>query len=248
MRHLSKAQMVLHLQKKGLTPAEQSAFTQHLLHCPTCQYDLLQLRTQLKMLKTEPLSNCSRPEDEIIAYLENELNHHQRTAIEEHLAECRDCRELCEWLTLPSNWETEPPSLKISVAVRIRLENTVLSHLKQRIRQRPTRKSLTSVLPEIEKKIFKVALTFRPLLPATIFRAQPINLEHVIEHPGGDLLLSTNLKNMPLVLSSIFEEATFSGKTNNQGEVKFSDLHKDDYTVWVRDYELVAVNLKKMPE
>lgn len=246
MKHHTHTELILYLNKKGLAADQRQNIDSHLKKCVTCRTQVNEIQERLNMITQDNRNTCQHLQQYLSAYIEGELDSAMTLKLEDHLAECARCQSLHQSLTNLPAWENIPPAeIKISVATQKRIETTILKALaNDRVKLRPE-----EIKPSLRRKvkhlITEVILTLRPYQPAAVFRGEKLDLSHVIEHPGGDLQLETGLKNITVELTSIFEDFTLRGLTDDQGEVIFKDLAKGDYIANVAGYQLTKIKVKK---
>ncbi|MCI0496043.1 hypothetical protein L0Z72_13645, partial [candidate division KSB1 bacterium] len=129
-----------------------------------------------------------------------------------------------------------------------KIESAVFQAIKKDFLKGTVKKSSKKIVAAFEDMVTELILSFRPIQPAGVFRGNGGDELNVIEHPGGVLHLETGLKNVTIELTSIFEEFTLKGQTDENGKIAFENLARGEYIASVSGYRLTDVKVKKKPE
>ncbi|MCU0645180.1 MAG: zf-HC2 domain-containing protein [bacterium] len=249
MRHLSQAELVLYQGKIGLSSAQKKMVADHLLICDQCRIKLSELQNDTKRMSKDNLKACQQFQNSLASYIDGELDARNATTIKEHLNECDRCQHLYQLAVDLPDWEDlATAAVEIPVSVQEKIEGAVFHAIKKDTLKAPTKRASEKIASAIEDMVTELILSFRPIIPATVFRGESLDELKVIEHPGGDLHLETGLKNVTLALTSIFEEFSVQGQTDEHGEIVFKNLARGEYVASVSGYRLAGVKIKKQPE
>ena len=126
-----------------------------------------------------------------------------------------------------------------------RIESTVFEVLHKKKTTQTVSETKEKIPQHIEKLIHEITLILLPLRPEVAFRGDDAKDLKVIEHPGGDLQITTDIENVEIQLTSIFEEFTIKAKTNKDGVAIFKNLKKGDYVSKVNGYQLDEIKVNK---
>lgn len=194
-------------------------------------------------------NDCCHFENRLPAYLDGKLNAHQATTVKEHLNECDRCQQLYQLLMDLPDWEdVTTAEAEIPVSTQEKIENAVLHAIKKDVLKQKVQLVPEKIVTAVEDLVHKLILSFRPISPAIVFRGNGSDDLKVIEHPGGDLHLTTGLKNVPLELTSIFEEFILKGQTDENGEIVFTNLARGEYLASMSGHRLTDIKVKRKAE
>ncbi|MGP8330235.1 MAG: anti-sigma factor family protein [Methanosarcinaceae archaeon] len=249
MKHLSRAEFTLYLGSLGLSGSQRQQIARHLSECAKCSRELSRIQLELKNMNSKNTTECQLISQQLIPYIEVELEPQKMTEIEQHLNQCDRCRILYnKIMELPSWEQVAATAVEIPAYVQKYIENAVILELKKTQKQPHRQVIQEKVVRDVNKIMNRVTLFFRPIQPAAVFRKGKSTELKVIEHPGGDLLLHTGLSAVLIELSSIFDDFTVNGKTDDTGEIVFIDLKKGDYVVNAAGYKLAQIKIKGRAE
>jgi len=249
MNHLSLAELVLYQRGIGLSFSQKKKVADHLQTCHQCRLKLNEIQNDAKKMSENNLKECQQLQNILPAYLDGELDHLKALAIKEHLDECRRCQQLYQLATdLPAWEDVATAEVEIPMRIKEKIESAVFQTIKKDFLKATVKKSSEKIMAAIEDTVIELILSFRPIQPAAVFRGNGTDELKVIEHPGGDLHLVTGLKNATVELTSIFEDFTLRGLTDEQSEVVFKNLAKGDYIASVEGYRLTEIKVKRKPE
>lgn len=249
MNHLSQAELILYQRGIGLSFTQKKKVTDHLQACHQCRMKLNELQNKTKKMYEDNFKECQQFQCSLTSYLEGELDDQQAMTMKEHLDECDRCQYLYRLATDLPDWEdVAAADVEIPLTTQKKIEAYVFHAIKKASLKPPARKVSEKIATTIEGMITELILSFRPIRPAMVFRGEELDELKVIEHPGGDLHLETGLKNVSLELTSIFEEFSLRGQTDENGEIVFENLAKGEYFASVSGYRLTEIKVKEKPE
>ncbi|MBN1154359.1 zf-HC2 domain-containing protein [candidate division KSB1 bacterium] len=236
MNHLTLSELILYVNKRGISDAERLSFEEHFLQCPQCS--LLHekiLRESNKMLESNK-TECHFFLKNIDEYLDHNLNAEKKSKMDQHLEGCERCKSLYQWITeIPSRDAIEAENIYIPLQSRKNIESTVINAFQ---RKEKFKSKISTYIHEIE-------LMLQPIRPEFAIRGNSDEELKVIEHAGGTLRIHTGLKNTDVELTNIFEEFTLKAKTNEHGIVIFNDVREGDYVISVKEYQIIELKEKK---
>jgi hypothetical protein len=249
VRHLSQAELILYQEKIGLSSTQKKMVTDHLLICDQCHIKLSELQNDTKRMSKDNFKACQQFQNSLASYIDGELDAQNAMTIKEHLNECDRCQHLYQLAVDLPDWEDiAVAEVEIPGSTQEKIESAVFQAIKKDFLKGKVKKSSKKIVAAIEDMITELILSFRPIQPAAVFRGNGGDELNVIEHPGGDLHLETGLKNVTVELTSIFEEFTLKGQTDENGEIVFENLAKGEYFASVSGYRLTEIKVKEKPE
>ena len=244
MEHLTQAQFVLYMGKYGLSAEDRQQVTAHLQACEIFRSEFTLFQQKLNNIVRSKLNECRNCVQYLLDYINDSAAFSKNLDIAGHLQVCEKCQTLYKSLIGLATWETvAESSIEIPAHTRANIENSVLLALKTEQVKQQVKETQEKIKTGIEKLFHKVTIIFYPCQPATVFRGESLDEKSVIEHPGGDLILDTGLKNVTLELTSIFEDFTLHHKTDENGKVIFNNLTKGDYTASVEGHRFEKIKI-----
>ena len=245
MKHLSPEEMTLYTKNLGLSVDMKFKLEQHLQTCASCQKNVEKFRQEISAISEENRQLCRSVYENILAFFEGNLDSENKLLVETHLKECNRCQMIYDKLADSVSWDSATQSkIEIPASSRKNIESRVLKKLASTHLKKAFKNAKEKVSDKIDELINEVILIFHPVQPGAVFRGIEDSELKVIEHPGGDLKIDTGINNVPLQLTSIFEEISVNGKTDKDGVVIFKNLKKGDYVVKINGYHLDDINQK----
>lgn len=247
MKHLSIAEVFLLIKAGGLDEQEKNRMVSHLKYCTDCQK--MRDEMELNLQKTTQINSeiCRKHISLLPDYLDDKLDVSQKIVLETHLGDCEHCQRILNWLENWPEWDTGSiQTVDIPNKVRSRIENKVFDALMQEKTESNVSVSHENVTQKVRAALQVLKLTFRPVVPDFAFRETHLKISKVIEHSGGDLVLRTGLPEVTIELTSVFEDFQINTKTNDKGEVSFSDLSRGEYMVQVPGFELERITIESL--
>ena len=249
MNHLSLAELVLFQSGIGLSVSQEKRVADHLQMCHHCRMKLSEIQNDAPKISENNLQECQQFQNSLPAYLDGELDKQKALVIKEHLDECDRCHQLYQLATdLPAWEDVATAEVEIPMRIKERIESAVFQTIKTDFLKAIIKQSSQKIVAAIEGMVADFILSFRPIQPGAVFRGNGSDELKVIEHPGGDLRLATGLKNVTLELTSIFEEFTLAGQTDENGEIVFENLAQGEYLASVAGYRLTDIKVKSKLE
>ncbi|MCD4692955.1 MAG: zf-HC2 domain-containing protein, partial [Calditrichales bacterium] len=141
MKHLTRQELMLYTDKRGLSPMERQKFNQHLQTCEKCCSLLTQLQRKKKNMSQANLSQCGDCFSHLLSYIDGVLDYQKTEQIKQHLQECGSCEALYVKLTDYPDWEKIAESVnEIPTQVKTTIETAVAQalttqRLKQQVKQ-----------------------------------------------------------------------------------------------------------------
>lgn len=186
---------------------------------------------------TEPSDDCLDKEPLICMYIDNELEQHDITRLESHLACCENCRNLCErWLAQDKLFQK---TLQIPLADERwkRIRTKILNKTKPTI--------LKSIFASVAAAVI-VALTFMFLKPAP---EESTTLVTISDDPvkllsSGEVMIYNILYN-PSQISKIQEVAITNGLSERYSECELK-TNNEDVQIGFRILRTVSHKIQKI--
>jgi len=246
MKHISKEEFILFSGQLGLTVNERKIMEEHLLICEKCSKKLAQLRLRQEAMSGENKIDCYYSQKNLLSYIDNELDRATKLKVKSHLLECNRCLTIYKNMIDLPTWDIDSMHvLDIPHQTKKRIESTVFEVLHKKKTTQTVSETKEKIPQHIEKLIHEITLILLPLRPEVAFRGDDAKDLKVIEHPGGDLQITTDIENVEIQLTSIFEEFTIKAKTNKDGVAIFKNLKKGDYVSKVNGYQLDEIKVNK---
>lgn len=245
VKHVNQSEFLLYQMNRGLSTEQRQFIDDHLQACAQCAHILKQIQQKLKKMSWSNLKTCQEFQQKLLAPIHGELAMERIPGLKEHVNDCELCRIFFQATTDLPDWQTVAAiHIEVPVATQTKIETVVFKAVKRDYIQQIGKELVEKIASTAEALITRLVLICRPIIPALVFRGEELDEMKVIEHPGGDLWLETGLKNVVLELTSIFEEFTVSGQTDDNGIVLFKNLTKGDYIVYIEGQRLVEVTIK----
>ena len=249
MNCLEDNQIILYLNRFGLSKDVKLEVDKHLDGCEKCRKKKDQIERKIKASAENSKRECELVRNNMAAYIQGEIKDVAGINLEQHLNECETCRFLYSRNQKQFTLE-EMEALNIPVPDRL-LPNILTAVTEAMAGEEALVSSPEVSLSEeigrgIEKAINYVKILLQPLEFTPAFRGKALFRAKRINHTGGDLVLDIGEKNVTIRIFSLDDVELGEQQSDNQGRAIFKDFEKAEYKIAVEGYEIGEVqNVKQ---